>query len=270
MRTLALFVAVLLAACAPVTQTPGRDELAGVYKIGGGDASIDIVKALTDAFAAKHLGVKFDIDTSLGSDPAPKLASDGTLDLGMASRDLSTDEMKLVDTTIIGAAGTALAVHQQNLVRSLTSAEVASIYSGKTTDWSAFGGDRMNIVSLIREKGSSARTTFENVIFGGKPSYHVGVLEISGGDQMRQSISSQRAAVGIIGVSGGDDPAAAGIRVVSIDGVAPTKATLRDGTYKLRRPLFLLTSKTQTLRPAVAQFIAFIASGDGQRILDRF
>src|SRR3954466_638787 len=131
MRTLALCIAVLLAACAPVTPAPVRDELAGVYKIGGGDASIDIVKALTDVFASKHPGVKFDIDPSLGSDPAPKLANDGTLDLGMASRELSADETKLVNTTIIGAAGTALAVHQQNLVRSLSSAEVASIYSGK-------------------------------------------------------------------------------------------------------------------------------------------
>ena len=84
MRTIALVFAALFAACAPVTTTPARDELAGLYKVGGGDASIDIVRALTDAFAAKHPGVKFDIDTSLGSDPAPKLTGDGTLDIGMA------------------------------------------------------------------------------------------------------------------------------------------------------------------------------------------
>ena len=269
MRTLALVFAALAAACAPVTTTPARDELAGVYKIGGGDASIEIVKALTEAFAAKHPGVKFDIDTSLGSDPAPKLAVDGSLDLGMASRDLSADELKLVNTTIIGAAGTGLAVHEQNLVRSLTSAQLAAIYAGKMTDWSAAGGDRLTIIPLIREKGSSARTTFENVIFAGKPTYPNAVLEISGGDQMRQSISSQRAAIGMIGVTG-DDPAVPGIRVISVDGVSPTKASLRDGTYKLRRPLFLLHSKSQTLKPAITEFLAFVASSEGQKILDRF
>jgi phosphate transport system substrate-binding protein len=269
MRTLGLCLALLIAGCAPVTTAPARDELAGVYRIGGGDASIDIVKALTEAFAAKHPGVKFDIDTSLGSDPAPKLANDGTLDLGMASRELTADELKLVNTTIIGAAGTGMAVHEQNPVRTLTSAQINAIFSGKTTDWSAVGGDRATIVPLIREKGSSARTTFENVIFGGRPTYSSGVLEISGGDQMRQSVGSQRAAIGIIGVTG-SDPDVPSVRVVSLDGVAPTKATLRDGTYKMRRPLFLLTSKTQALKPAVTEFIAFIASTEGQKILDRF
>lgn len=269
MRTIALTLAVLLvAACAP-TAAPARDPQAGVYKIGGGDASIDIVKALTDAYAAKHPGVKFDIDTSLGSDPAVKLAADGTLDLGMASRELSADEAKLVNTTLIGAAGTAFAVHVQNVVRRLSSAEVASIYNGKAVDWSAFGGDKLPIVPLIREKGSSARTTFENVIFGGKPAYGGGVLEIVGGDQMRQGIAGQRAAIGMIGVTS-DDPAAAGIRIVSIDGVSPTKTTLRDGSYRLRRPLYLLVTKNGELKPAMASFIEFVNGPEGQKILDRF
>jgi phosphate transport system substrate-binding protein len=269
MRTLALFFALLLSACAPVTSTPARDELAGVYKVGGGDASLDIVKALTDAFAAKHPGVKFDIDSTLGSDPAPKLTNDGTLDIGMASRELSADESKLVNTTIIGAAGTALAVHEQNPVRTLSTTQINAIFSGKMTEWSAVGGERTTIIPLIREKGSSARTTFENVIFAGRPAYPSAVLEINGGDQMRQSIGSQRAAIGMIGVTG-SDPEIPGVRVVSLDGVAPTKSALRDGSYKLRRPLFLLTSKAQTPKPAVTQFIAFIASPDGQKILDRF
>jgi phosphate transport system substrate-binding protein len=269
MRISALLLAILLAACSPSTATPARDPLAGLYKIGGGDASIDIVKALTDAYAAKHAGVKFDLDTSLGSDAAVKLAGDGTLDLGMASRELTSAEQLLVDRHPIGVAGTAVAVNAQNLVRTLSSEDVANIYAGRAANWTVFGGERMNIVALVREKGSSARTTFENVIFDGKPSYSVNVLEISGGDQMRQSISGQRAAVGIIGVTG-KDPEVAGIRIVGIDGVMPTKATLTDGTYKLRRPLYLLTPKSGSVKPAVTSFLEFVNGPDGRKILDRF
>ena len=268
MRMIALSLIALLAACAPAA-APARDPFAGDYKIGGGDASIEIVRALTSAYAAKHPGVAFDIDTSLGSDPAVKLASDGTLDLGMASRELTAAETQLVDRHLIGVAGTGVVVNSQNLIRTLSSAEVASIYTGKATDWSAFGGDRLAIVPLIREKGSSARTTFENVILGGKPAYGPSVLEINGGDQMRQTVSGQRGSIGIIGVSS-DDPAASGIRLVALDGVMPTKAALKDGTYKLRRPLYLLASKSAALKPAVRAFLEFVNGAEGQKILERF
>ena len=119
MRFIALTLAALLAACAP-NAGPASDPLAGSYRIGGGDASITIVTELTKAFSAKHPGVNFDIDTTLGSDPAVKLAADGSLDIGMASRELTKEEVALVDRHLIGVAGTGIAVHAQNPIRDLT------------------------------------------------------------------------------------------------------------------------------------------------------
>jgi phosphate transport system substrate-binding protein len=268
MRAIAAFLVVLVAACAPAT-TVARDPLAGVYKIGGGDASIEIVRALTDTFAAKHPGVKFDIDTTLGSDPAVKLAADGSLDLGMASRELTSDETALVDRLIIGTAGTGLAVNAANPVKSLTTAQLQDLYSGRITDWSTFGGERGTIMPLLREKGSSARTAFESVIFAGKPSYGPSMLEINGGDQMRQALASYRAAIGIIGITS-DDPGAVGVHLLALDGVAPTRGTLLDGTYKLRRPLYLLVTHSGTPKAAIASFLDFVKSTEGQKILERF
>jgi phosphate transport system substrate-binding protein len=268
MRTIALTLAVLLSACAPAAAPP-RDPLAGVYRIGGGDASIDIVNALTGAFSAKHPGVKFDIDTSLGSDPAVNLTSDGTLDLGMASRELTGDEIVLVDRTLIGVAGTGLAVHAQNPVRGLTLDQVLDIYSGRAVEWAAVGGEKVTVIPFVREVGSSARSTFENVVFKTKPTYGPSVLEIHGGDQMRQAIAAYRGSIGIIGVST-DDPKAEGVHLVSVDGVAPTKAALVDGSYKLRRPLYLLVDRDTTPKPAIAAFLEFLRGTEGQKILQKF
>lgn len=267
-RSWLLVLAVLLTSCAPEA-APARDPFAGVYKIGGGDASIEIVNALTEAYAAKHPGVKFDIDTTLGSDPAVKLAADGSLDLGMASRELTTDEAALVDRQLIGVAGTGLAVNAQNPVRYLSTAQLVEIYTGKMTDWAMLGGASAVVMPLVREVGSSARTTFENVTFKGKPPYGPNVLEISGGDQMRQALASYRGAIGIIGITS-DDPKAEGVHLVGIDGVMPTKTTLSDGTYKLRRPLYLLTARAGTLRPAISAFIDFVKGPEGKKITSRF
>jgi phosphate transport system substrate-binding protein len=187
----------------------------------------------------------------------------------MASRELTLDEVALVDHVLIGVAGTGLAVHAQNPVRGLTVANVLDIFGGRVTDWSAVGGEKVTIVPFVREPGSSARTTFENIVFKTKSTYGASILEIHGGDQMRQAIAAYRGSIGMIGVSS-DDPKAEGVHLVSIDGVMPTKAALADGSYKLRRPLYLLVDRDTTPKPAVASFLEFVKSTDGQKILQRF
>jgi phosphate transport system substrate-binding protein len=213
--------------------------------------------------------VKFQYDTTLGSDGGVNLAADRTLDLGMASRELTSTESALVDRVLIGVAGTGLVLHQSNTLKDLTTAQVQSIFSGKITDWSVLGPAKLPIIPLVREKGSSARTTFETYFYGGKPTYGPGVLEIQGGDQIRKAVAGQPGAVGMIGVTG-DDPAVPGIHTVTIDGIAPTKSALRDGTYRLRRPLYLVYTRSGDPKPAISEFLVFIRGEEGQKIIDRF
>ena len=127
----------------------------------------------------------------------------------------------------------------------------------------------MTVVPFVREPGSSARTTVENGVFKAKPTYRSSVLEIHGGDQMRQAIAAYRGSIGMIGVSS-DDPKAEGLHLVSIDGVAPTKAALVGGSHTLRRPLYLLIDRDTTTKPAVASFLEFVKSREGQKILQKF
>jgi phosphate transport system substrate-binding protein len=261
-------VVLVVAACGGASTPP--DPLAGVYQIGGGDSALSVVQALGDAFAAKHPGLKFTYDTSLGSDGGVNLAAQQVIDLGMASRELTAAENEIVDRMLVGVAGTGLVVHQTNTLKDLTTAQVESIYSGKVSDWSALGlAKSLPVIPLVREKGSSARATFENYVYGGKPTYGGGVLEIQGGDQIRQAVAGQPGAIGMVGVTG-DEASPAGTRIVTIDGISPTKLALHDGTYKLRRPLYLVYSRKGEQRPGVLGFIEFIRSSDGQTILDRF
>src|SRR5436309_15784229 len=78
----------------------------------------------------KHPGIKFTYDTSLGSDGGVNLTAQQALELGMASRDLTTAEMEVVDGVLIGVAGTGLVVHQGNTLKDLTTGQGESLYSG--------------------------------------------------------------------------------------------------------------------------------------------
>lgn len=265
-----IVVVVLIAAACNGASTPASDPLAGVYRIGGGDAALSVVQALGDAFAAKHPGLKFVYDTSIGSDGGVNLAARQVFDLGMASRELSASETEAVDRVLVGVAGTGLVVHQSNTLKDLTTKQVESIYSGKVSDWSALGNSKpLPVIPLIREKGSSARATFETYVYGGQPTYGGGVLEIQGGDQIRQAVAGQPGAIGMVGVTG-DEASPTGTRIVSIDGIIPTKPALRDGTYKLRRPLYLVYARNGEQRPGVLEFVEFVRGPDGKTITDRF
>ncbi|MDP9274165.1 MAG: hypothetical protein M3O99_01055 [Chloroflexota bacterium] len=88
-------------------------------------------------------------------------------------------------------------------------------------------------------------------------------------DQTNALKTSRRRRIGMVGVTG-DEASPAGTRIVTIDGISPTKLALRDGTYKLRRPLYLVYARNGEQRPGMLEFVEFIRSADGQRILDRF
>ena len=238
--------------------------------MGGGDAALAVVQALADGFAAKHPGVKFAYDTSLGSDGGVNFAAQHVFDLGMASRELTAAENEIVERVSVGVAGTGLVVHQTNTLRDVSTAQVESIYSGKVSDWAALGlAKTLPVIPLVREHGSSARATFENYIYGGRPTYGGGVLEIQGGDQIRAAVAGQPGAIGMVGVTG-DDPSPTGTRLLTLDGIFPTKLALRDGTYKLTRPLYLVYARSGEQRPGVIGFLEFVRSAEGQKIIERF
>ena len=58
------------------------------------------------------------------------------------------------------------------------------------------------------------------------------------------------------------------LRLLSIDGAPATKEALQNGTYPVRRPLYLIYPRDAAkLRPGVRAFLDFVAGPEGQRIL---
>jgi phosphate transport system substrate-binding protein len=57
------------------------------------------------------------------------------------------------------------------------------------------------------------------------------------------------------------------LHALQIDGVAPTPAALREGSYRLSVPLYLVTGAR--LSPRAREFIAFIHSAAGTALLSR-
>ncbi len=259
-------VVIVAVACGGAVGPASRsaDPLAGRYSISGGGGALEPVNALKDAFVKLHPSVTFVIE-DVGSDAGVALTASGNVDLGMISRELKEAEKGKVTLLPIGVSGTAVAVNAVNPVTGLKKEQVRGIYAGAIADWSAVGGAPGKITVLLREPGAATRTAFESFFFDGKPVYGKDAIEVYEIEETIKSIRSFKDAIGMISITN-RTMTDSSLRLIAIDGVAPTKANLQSGDYKIRRPLYVVYHPTD-VKPVIQAFLDFVRSSEGQRII---
>ncbi len=264
-RACVAFLAAIVLATACVAPAPAADPLAGTYDVKGGGAAKDVFDALSAAFRKQHPSVRFSFD-DVGSSAGMKLASTGDVDLATSSAVPSKDIASLVSVAPVGSSGTAVIVNAANPVAGLTKTQVRDIFAGAITDWSTVGGEHTKIIAIIREATSALRSNFDAYFFGGKGTYRADALELNTGDDIVRAVAGQGGVISMVTVTASlrsDER----VRALAIDGVAPTKENILSGQYKVVRPLYLVYSASH-VKPAIAAFLDFVRSADGQRVID--
>ncbi len=265
---LGLALLLLASACggAPFGAPVTSDPFAGQYSVNGGGAALDSMRALYEAFRKQHPGLVFQME-DIGSDAGVNLTMSGDTDLGFISRDLKPAEQGKVTTVPIGVLGTAVAVNAANPVQGLTKDQVRMIFAGEITDWSNVGGAPGKIRVLIREKDSATRGAFESYFFGGKATYVKDAIEVYEIDETLKAIYSFKDAIGMVTL-GNRALTDTRIHLLALDGVAATKESIAAGSYKIRRPLYIVhRPDASTLKPAIRAFLDFVKGPEGQNIL---
>lgn len=256
----------LLAACGtavPAAPTPA--PLSGTFSASGGGGALPAVQALTARFKELHPEVNWIVSES-GSNSAIKLVVSSTVDVGFVSRALTDAEKQQVTGVPIGFSGTAVVVNAANMVANLSREQLRQIYAGEVTNWSELGGLEPTIRPYIREPNAATRQTFEAFVFGGSvPTYGKNVVQQMEVEAMLTAVNSFRGAVGIAS-TGSRTASDTRVKVIKIDGVAPTQENIASGAYRMVRPLALIYSNTAELKPAIREFFEFVKSAEGQRI----
>lgn len=107
----------------------------GKIVVSGSSSVTPVMEKLKEAYSKVNSKVEIEIQQSDSSTGITN-AIEGTADIGMALRDLKDEETsKGVSSTVIAMDGIAVIVNKDNKVDGLTSEQVKTIFTGKTTSW---------------------------------------------------------------------------------------------------------------------------------------
>lgn len=263
--TILAMLMVALAACgnsAKVVAPASGPSQHGRLTFAGSTTVQPLVAKLGSAFRQRNPGVTLEIAAG-GSVVGINAIHQGTTDIGMASRALHEDEQAGILIHQIASDVLAVIINPANNVQNLSQQQLINIYQGKITNWREVGGANRPITVVVRAPSSGTRGAFDEIALQNQPSTAPNLsVAITAGD-VAATVASDEAAIGYLGF-GNVDPT---VKVVAIDNVLPTVASVGDGSYRLVRPLLLLTGPLS--QPLAQQFIDFVLSDDGQRLVAR-
>ena len=238
----------------------GSNKTTGSVTTDGSTSMEKVIGALGEAFQ-NDTGISFTYNPT-GSSSGIKAVQEGRCDIGLSSRDLKAEEKGAgLNGTILAYDGIAIIVHPENPVADLSVETIAKIYTGEITNWSEVGGNDAEIVLIGREAGSGTRDGFESITDTEDACKYRQELTSTG--DVITTVAQNPGAIGYASVASVKDT----VKAVTVDGVAPTEETIKDGSYVVQRPFVLVTKTDAKLSEAAQKFFDYITSADANEII---
>ncbi len=111
-------------------------DVKGTVTVSGSSSVTPVMQKLAEEYMALNSNVTIEVQQS-DSTTGVTDAINGVSDIGMASREVSDDELSQgIKATVIALDGIAVIVNSNNALDEITSDSVLKIYTGEITDWS--------------------------------------------------------------------------------------------------------------------------------------
>lgn len=173
--------------------------------------------------------------------------------------------------TPIGSEGFVFFVHKDNPIDNLTTEQIRGIYSGEITNWKQVGGKNEKIEAFQRNEGSGSQSMLKRFM-DGKPIMEApkelkndlmaGIIERVANYKNKTNSIGFSFRYYVEGIIKNPD-----IKMVSVDGAAPTAENIKNGKYPVVTPIYAVTYEEET-NENVGKLLDWILSDEGQYIIE--
>ncbi len=222
--------------------------------------------SVKEYFLKTHPGCEIDI-VGKGDMVGIREANAGVSDLGGTCRHkLNVPEEKYSHMVPFAWDAIVVVVNKDNPIKNISSEQLKKVLTGEITNWKSLNGENKPIQLYIRNSKHSGVGQMTRELLFGDPNveYASNAVRFSSTTPLETSLESNRYAFAVTGVYSARKKK--GLKILSLDNVAPTNENIRSGKYPLFRPLYLIYNYEDASQTA-KDFIDLILSEKGKELL---
>ncbi|MEM9136204.1 MAG: phosphate ABC transporter substrate-binding protein [Cyanobacteria bacterium P01_F01_bin.42] len=271
-KSLGLLGALALIPIAAGCSSPAAGVRSQSLVITGSSTVAPLINEIGKQYERAYPGTRVDVQTG-GSSRGIADARTGTADIGMVSRDL-TDKESDLEAYPVASDGIAILVHRSNPIQKLSRQQVKQIFSKQIIRWSEVSAQpdaasspsvanssiaNTPITVVNKAEGRSTLEVFQS-FFEFNPQEIKADVIIGDNQQGIKTIAANPSAIGYVSIGAAQIEIDRGepLKLLPMDGVAPTLANVQNSSYPLSRVLNVVTQGQPS--PQAKRFIEYATS----------
>lgn len=179
-----------------------------------------------------------------------------------------------LDYQPIGLDAPVFLINEGNPVESLTHEEIVGIYTGEITNWAQIGGEDLPIVAYQRVETSGSQVMMKAQVMGDTPMMDAPMeYRTTEMGELVDAIASYRNTANAIGYSVyyyiDNMYMQQGVKLLAVNGVAPTNATIASGEYPYRQPFYAVIRADEPEDSPARQLFDWLATDEGRALIEQ-
>ncbi len=241
---------------------------------------LDTAVANEQSIVATHIATNKQVTVEVkahGSSSGFRAMMAGNADIAAASRRIKKKErLKMIDfgdlqsaasEHVIGIDGIAVVVNPGNPVSTLSTSDIAKIFSGEIVNWNQVGGTDSPITVYARDNQSGTWDTFRKLVLGKKYKLIDTAQRFESNTVLSNRVTGDSSAIGFVSLNTIDRAKPLAVSAGEAQALMPERLTVATEDYALARRLYLYLPGVEP-NAFASDFMSWAIEKQGQKVVD--